>query len=85
MFDEAFLYRFVFHGLYHLHGEITAIKYPELNASAKLAIWRNLFELADSSLWGSDPEGFVTLDGKEPRYYVSLSDPEAMAQKRFNG
>ncbi|OJA20333.1 hypothetical protein AZE42_05440, partial [Rhizopogon vesiculosus] len=73
-FDEAFLSRFSI-----------AIKYPELDASARLTIWRKFFELAGCPLWGSEPEGFVTLDGKEPRCYVSLSDLEALAQKPFNG
>ncbi|OJA20318.1 hypothetical protein AZE42_05443 [Rhizopogon vesiculosus] len=73
-FDEAFLSRFSI-----------AIKYPELDASARLTIWRRFFELAGCPLWGSEPEGFVTLDGKEPRCYVSLSDLEALAQKPFNG
>ncbi|OAX38586.1 hypothetical protein K503DRAFT_770335 [Rhizopogon vinicolor AM-OR11-026] len=73
-FDEAFLSRFSI-----------AIKYPELDTSARLTIWRKFFELAGCPLWGSEPEGFVTLDGKEPRCYVSLSDLEALAQKPFNG
>ncbi|OJA20324.1 hypothetical protein AZE42_05438 [Rhizopogon vesiculosus] len=73
-FDEAFLSRFSI-----------AIKYPELNASARLTIWRKFFELAGCPLWGSEAEGFVTLDGKEPRCYVSLSDLEVLAQKPFNG
>ncbi|KAJ8596712.1 P-loop containing nucleoside triphosphate hydrolase protein [Rhizopogon salebrosus TDB-379] len=73
-FDEAFLSRFSI-----------AIKYPELTAPARLTIWRKFFELAGCPLWGSDPDGFVKLDGKEPRCYVSLSDLEALAQKPFNG
>ncbi|OAX41588.1 P-loop containing nucleoside triphosphate hydrolase protein [Rhizopogon vinicolor AM-OR11-026] len=73
-FDEAFLSRFSI-----------AIKYPELNPSSRLTIWRKFFELAGCPLWGSEPEGFVTLDGKEPRCYVSLSDLEILAQKPFNG
>jgi hypothetical protein len=65
--------------------EMIAIKYPELTAPARLTIWRKFFELAGCPLWGSDPDGFVKLDGKEPRCYVSLSDLEALAQKPFNG
>jgi len=44
-----------------------------------------LFELAGCSLWRSEPEGFIALDVKEPRCYVSLSDLEALTQKPFNG
>ncbi|KAG0703861.1 hypothetical protein DFH29DRAFT_998109 [Suillus ampliporus] len=74
LFDGAFLSRFSI-----------AIKYPELDASARLTIWRKLFELAGCPLWGSESEGFVDVDGKEPCCYVSLSDLEALAQKPFNG
>ncbi|KAG1735052.1 P-loop containing nucleoside triphosphate hydrolase protein [Suillus lakei] len=73
-FDDAFLSRFSI-----------AIKYPELDASARLMIWQKFFELAGCPLWGSEPEEFVNVDGKEPRCYVSLSDLEALAQKPFNG
>jgi SpoVK/Ycf46/Vps4 family AAA+-type ATPase len=73
-FDDAFLSRFSI-----------AIKYPELDAPARLTIWRKFFELAGCPLWGSESEGFVDVDGKEPRCYVSLSDLEALAQKPFNG
>ncbi|KAG0703086.1 P-loop containing nucleoside triphosphate hydrolase protein [Suillus ampliporus] len=73
-FDDAFLSRFSI-----------AIKYPELDASARLTIWRKFFELARCPLWGSESEGFVDVDGKEPHCYVSLSDLEALAQKTFNG
>lgn len=73
-FDDAFLSRFSI-----------AIKYPELDASARLTIWQKFFELAGCPLWGSEPEEFVNVDGKEPRCYVSLSDLEALAQKPFNG
>lgn len=73
-FDDAFLSRFSI-----------AIKYPELDASARLTVWRKFFELAGCPLWGSESEGFVTVDGKEPHCYVSLSDLEALAQKPFNG
>lgn len=73
-FDDAFLSRFSI-----------AIKYPELDASARLTIWQKFFELAGCPLWGSEPEEFVNVDGKEPRCYVSLSDLEVLAQKPFNG
>ncbi|KAG1873648.1 P-loop containing nucleoside triphosphate hydrolase protein [Suillus subalutaceus] len=73
-FDDAFLSRFSI-----------AIKYPELDASARLTIWQKFFELAGCPLWGSESEEFVDIDGKEPRCYVSLSDLEVLAQKPFNG
>ncbi|KAG1892084.1 P-loop containing nucleoside triphosphate hydrolase protein, partial [Suillus subluteus] len=73
-FDDAFLSRFSI-----------AIKYPELDASARLTIWQKFFELAECPLWGSESEEFVDVDGKEPRCYVSLSDLEVLAQKPFNG
>ncbi|KAG1838815.1 P-loop containing nucleoside triphosphate hydrolase protein [Suillus subalutaceus] len=73
-FDDAFLSRFSI-----------AIKYPELDASARLTIWQKFFELAGCPLWGSESEEFVDVDGKEPRCYVSLSDLEVLAQKPFNG
>jgi hypothetical protein len=63
----------------------TAIKYPELDVSARLTIWQKFFELAGCPLWGSEAEEFVNVDGKEPRCYVSLSDLELLAQKPFNG
>ncbi|KAG1752422.1 uncharacterized protein EDB91DRAFT_1243189 [Suillus paluster] len=46
-----------------------------------------VFELAgcECPLWGSESEGFVDVDGKEPHFYVSLSDLEALGQKPFNG
>ncbi|KAG2141658.1 P-loop containing nucleoside triphosphate hydrolase protein [Suillus cothurnatus] len=73
-FDDAFLSRFSI-----------AIKYPELDVSARLTIWQKFFELAGCPLWGSEAEEFVNVDGKEPRCYVSLSDLELLAQKPFNG
>lgn len=73
-FDDAFLSRFSI-----------AIKYPELDVSARLTIWQKFFELAGCPLWGSESEEFVKVDGKEPRCYVSLSDLEVLAQKPFNG
>ncbi|KAG2748370.1 hypothetical protein P692DRAFT_201866271 [Suillus brevipes Sb2] len=73
-FYDAFLSRFSI-----------AVKYPELDAPARLTVWRKFFELAGCPLWGSESEGFVTVDGKEPRCYVSLSNLEALAQKPFNG
>ncbi|OJA14616.1 hypothetical protein AZE42_11971, partial [Rhizopogon vesiculosus] len=72
-FDEAFLSRFSI-----------AITYPEFNPSVRSTIWRKFFELARCPLWGSEPEGFVALDGSEPRCYVSFSNLEALAQKPFN-
>ncbi|KAJ8596163.1 P-loop containing nucleoside triphosphate hydrolase protein [Rhizopogon salebrosus TDB-379] len=82
-FDEAFLSRFSI-----------AVKYPELDADARLAIWRNFFELAGCELWGGSgkpgdgrqsPDEFVRLEGQEPQCYVSLSDLKELAKKPFNG
>ncbi|KAG1868144.1 P-loop containing nucleoside triphosphate hydrolase protein [Suillus tomentosus] len=73
-FDDAFLSRFSI-----------AIKYPELDASARLTIWKKLIELAGWPFLDSESEQFVNIDGKEPRYYVSHSDLEVLAQKPFNG
>ncbi|KAH7912957.1 P-loop containing nucleoside triphosphate hydrolase protein [Hygrophoropsis aurantiaca] len=76
-FDEAFLSRFSI-----------AIKYTELNASARLTIWRKFFELAGCTLWGgkgAPDDDFVRLDGKEPKCYVSLADLEELSLKPFNG
>ncbi|KAG1815757.1 uncharacterized protein BJ212DRAFT_1481513 [Suillus subaureus] len=67
---------------YH-RGFPIAIKYPELDASARLTIWQKFFELAGCPLWGSESKEFVDVDGKEPRRYVSLSDLEVLAP--FNG
>ncbi|KIJ69894.1 hypothetical protein HYDPIDRAFT_104554 [Hydnomerulius pinastri MD-312] len=72
-FDDAFLSRFSI-----------AIKYSELEPSARLKIWQKFFELAGLPLWGSQDD-FVRLDGKEPQCYVSLADLEELSQKRFNG
>jgi len=82
-FDEAFLSRFSI-----------AVKYPELDAEARLTIWRNFFELAGCELWGGSgrpgdgrqsPDEFVRLEGQEPQCYVSLSDLKELAKKPFNG
>ncbi|KAH7931154.1 P-loop containing nucleoside triphosphate hydrolase protein [Leucogyrophana mollusca] len=76
-FDDAFLSRFSI-----------AIKYPELDASARLTIWRKFFELAGCTLWGGKDvpdDDFVRLDGKEPQCYVSLADLEELSLKPFNG
>ncbi|OJA14965.1 hypothetical protein AZE42_03217 [Rhizopogon vesiculosus] len=82
-FDEAFLSRFSI-----------AVKYPELDADARLTIWRNFFELAGCELWGGSgrpgdgrhsPDEFVRLEGQEPQCYVSLSDLKELAKKPFNG
>ncbi|KAG1718745.1 P-loop containing nucleoside triphosphate hydrolase protein [Suillus paluster] len=82
-FDEAFLSRFSI-----------AVKYPDLDADARLSIWRKFFELAGCELWGGSgqpgdgrqsPDGFVKLEGREPQCYVSLSDLKELAEKPFNG
>ncbi|KAG1803148.1 P-loop containing nucleoside triphosphate hydrolase protein [Suillus variegatus] len=73
-FDDAFLSRFSI-----------AIKYPELDASARFTIWKKFIELAGWPFLDSESEEFVNIDGKEPRYYVSHSDLEVLAQKPFNG
>ncbi|KAG1806465.1 P-loop containing nucleoside triphosphate hydrolase protein [Suillus plorans] len=73
-FDDAFLSRFSI-----------AIKYPELDATARLTIWKKFIELAGWPFFDSKSEEFVNIDGKEPRCYVSHSDLEALAQKPFNG
>ncbi|KAG2115511.1 P-loop containing nucleoside triphosphate hydrolase protein [Suillus clintonianus] len=80
-FDEAFLSRFSI-----------AVKYPELDADARLTIWRKFFELAGCELWGGSGqpgEGcldeFVKLEGQEPQCYVSLADLNELAAKPFNG
>ncbi|KAG0706935.1 P-loop containing nucleoside triphosphate hydrolase protein [Suillus ampliporus] len=82
-FDEAFLSRFSI-----------AVKYPELDADARLTIWRKFFELAGRELWGGSgqpesgrqsPDEFVKLEGQEPQCYVSLSDLKELAEKPFNG
>jgi len=88
--DEAFLSRFSIDSssvpvYISLKQSITAIRYPELDDSARLTIWRKFFELARCSLWRSEPEGFIALDVKEPRCYVSLSESELLAQKPFIG
>lgn len=64
---------------------LTAIKYPELDASARFTIWKKFIELAGWPFLDSESEEFVNIDGKEPRYYVSHSDLEVLAQKPFNG
>lgn len=70
------------------------MKYPELDADARLTIWRNFFELAGCELWGGSgrpvdgrqsPDEFVRLEGQEPQCYVSLSDLKELAKKPFNG
>ncbi|KAG2143047.1 P-loop containing nucleoside triphosphate hydrolase protein [Suillus clintonianus] len=82
-FDEAFLSRFSI-----------AVKYPELDADARLTIWRKFFELAGCELWGGSgqpgdgrqsPDEFVKLEGQEPQCYVSLADLKELATKPFNG
>ncbi|KAG2060264.1 P-loop containing nucleoside triphosphate hydrolase protein [Suillus hirtellus] len=73
-FDDAFLSRFSI-----------VIKYPELDASARLTIWKKFIELAGWQFLDSESEEFVNIDGREPRYYVSHSDLEVLAQKPFNG
>jgi hypothetical protein len=99
-FDEAFLSRFSI-GVLHpslvillLTDSAKAVKYPELDAEARLAIWRNFFELAGCELWGGNgkagdgrqsPDEFVRLEGQEPQCYVSLSDLKELAKKPFNG
>jgi hypothetical protein len=99
-FDEAFLSRFsigVLHPLLVIllsTDSAKAVKYPELDAEARLAIWRNFFELAGCELWGGSgkpgdgrqsPDEFVRLEGQEPQCYVSLSDLKELAKKPFNG
>ncbi|KAG2357288.1 P-loop containing nucleoside triphosphate hydrolase protein [Suillus spraguei] len=82
-FDEAFLSRFSI-----------AVRYPELDADARLIIWRKFFEIAGRELWGGSgqpgdgrqsPDEFVKLEGQEPQCYVSLSDLKELAAKPFNG
>ncbi|KAG0709288.1 P-loop containing nucleoside triphosphate hydrolase protein [Suillus ampliporus] len=83
VFDEAFLSRFSI-----------AVKYPDLDADARLTIWRKFFGLAGRELWGGSgqpesgrqsPDEFVKLEGQEPQCYVSLSDLKELAEKPFNG
>ncbi|EGO02300.1 hypothetical protein SERLA73DRAFT_178169 [Serpula lacrymans var. lacrymans S7.3] len=80
-FDDAFLSRFSI-----------AIKYPNLEAPARLLIWQNFFRLAGCVVRHKDdlehrsdsPDSFVEVN-EIPKREVSFSDLEDLSKKPFNG